>query len=328
LTGWRIVNVIDQGYLFGEISRFQTITLLLGGIVALLSIFVILSVLRSLSRSIDGIVRTMKDVQGGELLARVPIEAMDEISLIGENFNAMMRRVNGLIAELKLQMALAAEANDRSRKAEMIALEAQMNPHFLYNTLDSINWMAIEKNEHQISHMLKNLAQILRYSIQRGNSIVTVADEIEWLNQYVYLQKTRFSDSFDCVIDADRDLMGFRIHKLLLQTFVENSIIHGFATTRSGGVLTISMRLLDTRARVVIEDNGSGIDVNTLAALQAMSTTSQPDGRSGDIRGVGIRNTLARMRICYGSGASVQIQSRAGAGTRVTLDIPPIAVEN
>ena len=93
-------------------------------------------------------------------------------------------------------------------------------------------------------------------------------------------------------------------------------------------MLTISVRTLDTKARVVIEDNGSGIDVNTLAVLQAMSINHQSDGRSGDIRGVGIRNTLARMRVCYGSGASVQIQSRAGAGTRVTLDIPPIVVEN
>lgn len=116
----------------------------------------------------------------------------------------------------------------RQKNAEIAALEAQINPHFLYNTLDTINWMAIDRDEYEISNMITTLARILRYGISDSNGVVKIRDEVEWLKQYIFLQQTKLKNSFDCHIDVEPELMDLSIHKLLLQPFIENAILHGF----------------------------------------------------------------------------------------------------
>ena len=116
-------------------------------------------------------------------------------------------------------------------------MEAQINPHFLYNTLDTINWMAIDKDEFDISNAINSLATILRYAIADSSGEVFVRDEIDWLKKYIYLQQFRLKNNFTCSINVDPDVMDLRIHKLLLQPFVENSILHGFEGTKNNHVL-------------------------------------------------------------------------------------------
>src|SRR5699024_2954900 len=116
----------------------------------------------------------------------------------------------------------------REKNAEIKSLEAQINPHFLYNTLDTINWMALDREEYTISKMLTSLASILRYSIHRSNTIVEIEEELEYLKKYIYLQQQRFDYSFLCTVEADENVRGCMIHKMLIQPFLENTLVHGF----------------------------------------------------------------------------------------------------
>ncbi len=173
-------------------------------------------------------------MQNGNLDIQVHVDTEDEMGQIADNFNTMTGKVKNLIAEVT-------EITQKQKNAEIRALEAQINPHFLYNTLDSINWMAIEKEEYEISKMLRNLGIILRYSINKSNQMVTIAEMADWLEKYVSLQKMRFNNAFICEVYVSEEAKNIRIHKLLIQPFVENAILHGFKGIEGGGILRVDI---------------------------------------------------------------------------------------
>ncbi|MBW5449255.1 HAMP domain-containing protein [Cohnella sp. CFH 77786] len=313
-SGLKIYNLIDQGELFREMHSMQRLSVYSGMAALLVSGVLIYYLSGSLTRSIRKVVRAMKVAQQGVLNVQVESGNRDEISAIAFGFNKMMNTVSELMTETK-------QAVEKQKEAEIRALEAQINPHFLYNTLDSINWIAIEKEEHQISQMLKGLAQILRYSVKDSNKWVTVKEELNWMNQYVFLQQHRFRSSFRCVVEHDERTLGFRIHKLLLQPFIENSIIHGFEGRRQGGVLRIAVKVVDESSfSIRIEDNGAGIDEVTLQRLNSGKALDH----AGKGSGLGIQNVMERLRMYYGVRASCNISSEIGQGTRVTLVLPVV----
>ena len=249
----RINNLIDQNQLFREMYTMQRLSLYAGICALILSCLLIYYFSGTLTRSIRRIVRAMRTAQLGSLNVQVQGEPHDELSAIAFSFNKMMLKVNELMNETKW-------AGEKQKEAEVRALEAQINPHFLYNTLDSINWMAIEKEEYQISQMLKELAQILRYSVKDSNKWVSLREELKWMNSYVFLQQHRFRSSFRCEVECDERALDFRVHKLLFQPFIENAIIHGFVGLKSGGLLRIVVEILDEQSFAIpIEDNGAGM---------------------------------------------------------------------
>ncbi len=314
-TGWIIVNAVDQTVLFNKVYVVQRLTILFGVLVLLFSIAVIVYVTKNFSGSINKILSAMKTAQKGELSVQVKLEEGDddEISVIASRFNKMIYKINQLMEEVK-------DATFKQKEAEIRALEAQINPHFLYNTLDAINWMAIEKEEHEISNMLKSLAQILRYSINKSNSIVSLREEMEWLKKYIYLQQIRFNHSFVCRMNIDDGVLDCNIHKLLFQPFIENVIIHAFEGLKSGGVLTISIKDLGNTICIIIEDNGKGINKDTVEALNS----AEDKGIESSGSGLGVKNVFNRMKMYYGENGSWNIESTPDAGTTICLKIPKL----
>jgi two-component system sensor histidine kinase YesM len=233
-----------------------------------------------------------------------------EIEEIAANFNSMIEKIEGLVHEVQA-------ASTKQRNAEIAALEAQVNPHFLYNTLDTINWMAIDRNEFEISGAIGSLAEILRYGIGDSNGIVEIRREVEWLKHYVSLQQTRLKDAFDFRLEVDPTTLDCRIHKLLFQPFVENSILHGFRGVDKRRELTVSIGREGARVRVTIADNGRGIDEGTLRAIEAGAFTNE--SRKGHI---GMSNAIGRIKMYYGSEATVDIESAPGEGTRISISYP------
>ena len=312
--GWTIINAMDSESLFGDIYWMQRATVIFGIAAILIALLVILYISRNFSNSMRKILNAMKTAQEGELSVQVDYDNTDELSTIAARFNKMMSKISQLVEEVKY-------ATERKREAEITALEAQINPHFLYNTLDSINWMAIEKEEYEISKMLKNLAQILRYSINRSNKVSTIAGEIEWLEQYIYLQQNRFNYSFECQLKVEPGSLEYKIYKLLLQPVVENSIIHGFEEITEGGVIKIEFcSFNDDFIKITVEDNGKGIEDETLTKLR------QHDGetiRVGE-KGMGIENVFNRIGIYYGGMGRWSIESSVGKGTLITFIIPKV----
>ena len=205
----------------------------------------------------------------------------------------------------------------RQKNAEIAALEAQINPHFLYNTLDTINWMAIDKDEYEISNMITTLARILRYGISDSNGVVRIRDEVEWLKQYIFLQQTKLKNSFDCHINVEPELMDLSIHELLLQPFVENAILHGFEGVDRTYCLRMNLRRKDDFIEIEIKDNGCGIPEEIVREMNQGIFRKTKDKNH-----IGMENAITRLYMYYGEKTEVEIQSRQGEGTLVRIRIP------
>ncbi|WP_259619641.1 cache domain-containing sensor histidine kinase [Paenibacillus doosanensis] len=311
-TGWTIVNVTSEAKMFSEMYAMQKITIWTG--LAMLSVSILLIVYFSglLTKSIRTIVSAMQQTEHGNLNVKLDDTSGDEMSIIASSYNKMMATINELMERTK-------QAVQKQKESDIRSLEAQINPHFLYNTLDSINWMAIEKEEHEISRMLKGLALILRYSVSSSNQMVPLARELEWLEQYLFLQKTRFSDSFQYYVHMQPGLQQAPMYKLLLQPFVENSILHGFAGRKSGSELHIRFWTEDESSLCVeIEDNGCGMDEAVVRSILLAEARDAAEASSG----IGIRNVIERLQLYYGERAHCRIESVRGRGTRVNLIMP------
>ena len=248
----------------------------------------------------------MRQAQMGDLGVSVSEDTAFsfEMVTIARSFNDMMRRIADLVAEVK-------SVTTRQKDSEIKMLEAQINPHFLYNILDSINWMAIDKDQFELSQMITSLAKILRYSINNSNATVPLRDEIDWLHQYIHLQRMRFKNSFDYTIQADENILDYKVHKLMLQPFVENAIVHGFAASERKNLLAVSVQDSPSLIEISIHDNGCGI------AFETLNYINKPQKENDDH--IGMSNAIGRIRMYYGGDADVVVESEHGLGTTVMI---------
>ena len=309
---WTFYNAYDKNYMMRDVRHVQYLTVIIGCILFFVSVLLIRYTVRLIERSTNSIIGGIQQVQQGNLDVRVLVDCEDEMGQIADNFNTMTEKVRKLIEEVK-------EALEKQKNAEIRALEAQINPHFLYNTLDSINWMAIEKGEYEISKMLRNLGVILRYSISKSNQMVDVLEMADWLDKYVSLQQMRFNDSFSFELHVDEEAKQIRIHKLLIQPFVENAIIHGFKGIESGGILRVDVMLSEQAEEldIIIEDNGKGMPEEFV-----QKCNDYGDSVRDDFGNIGLNNAFSRMRMYYGEAVSWDVSSIPDVGTIITLKIP------
>ena len=310
--GWIFYNAYDRDYMLRDVTRIQFLTIFIGALLFAASILLIRYTVSLIERSTRSIVGGIQQVQSGNLDVQVHVDTEDEMGQIADNFNTMTGKVKNLITEVT-------EITQKQKDAEIRALEAQINPHFLYNTLDSINWMAIEKQEYEISKMLRNLGIILRYSINKSNQMVTISEMEDWLEKYVSLQKMRFNNAFICEIYVSEEAKNIRIHKLLIQPFVENAILHGFKGIEGGGILRVDIIVSEDKKEldIIIEDNGKGMPPGMADTFNDPEKAVRDDGRS-----IGLNNAFARMRMYYGEDVSWDVKSIQDIGTIITLKIP------
>lgn len=304
-TGWDIIRATNQEELIQALRQQQQLS---GFIIVLSLCAVVVIMFGQVSRmtgSIRRVVETMRRAGRGDLTIRVAADQTrpTEIEVIAEEFNAMMDKMKKSV--------------ETQKNAEIAALEAQINPHFLYNTLDTINWMAIDKDEYEISNMIATLANILRYGISDSNGIVKIRDEVEWLKQYIFLQQTKLKNSFDCHINVEPEIMGLSIHKLLLQPFIENAILHGFEGVERTHILQMDMGREEERIAIRIQDNGCGIPEEIVREMNA-GIFRKTDNKNH----IGMENAITRIHMYYGETAEVRIESRLGQGTEVQIMIP------
>lgn len=303
--GWDIVNTTDLSGL-RQLQRRQLylilfLSILTMAVVILISTGMSQNLLASVRQVVDG----MKEAQSGDLSVRIEKDARMPLELesIADGFNDTLFQLNHAI--------------ERQREAQIVALEAQINPHFLYNTLDTINWMAIDHDEYDISNAISALANILRYAIVNSNAEVTVKEELEWLKKYIYLQQYRLKGRFSCEISADPDAQNAYIHKLLLQPFVENAIRHGFDTEKEDALLSVRIDKEQDELVIVIEDNGTGISPEVLEKINQDSFSENTEGG-----GIGMQNAMTRLRMYYGMKGKMRVEAVKPHGTRVLIMIP------
>ena len=310
-AGWTVGTVYDESSVFSDRNIIAIYTLVIGLFFLALSGGAISVMSRSLFRSFS---QWMENVRIED--ARIDIDpaerGQDEFDVMGTAWARMRDRVSELVGEVNGRNAsLLSLAEDR-RLAEIRSLEAQVNPHFLYNTLNTLNWMAIGEGQTVLSRALSDLADIMRYSISQIDVAATMKDERDWLDKYLSLQKLRFGGNLESRIEDGGVDSGFRLYKLLFQPFVENALVHGFAPNEPGQLLEITFAMSEQRRlRATIKDNGRGFDVGKLRETDFDST-------------IGISNAERRLRTYYGEEASLTYASRPGEGTVVRLEVPEV----
>lgn len=304
-TGWEIIRATNQEELIRALRQQQQMMAFIIVLALCAVMLVMFSQVTRMTGSIKRVVETMRKAGKGNLTIRVMSDRTrpTEIEVIAEEFNSMMD---------KLKKSVETQKN-----AEIAALEAQINPHFLYNTLDTINWMAIDKDEYEISNMIGTLAHILRYGISDSNGVVKIKDEVEWLKQYIFLQQMKLKNSFDCHINVEPEIMGYPIHKLLLQPFIENAILHGFEGTEGPHRLEMDMGRQEKWIQIQIQDNGCGIPEETVREMNE-GIFRKTDNKNH----IGMENAITRIHMYYGENVDVKIESTIGKGTTVRILIP------
>lgn len=305
-NGWYYVSLVPNSDLneqSKELRQFLIITVCAFGASFLL---LALLVSRFITRPIRQMALAMKQIHKDNAEFRLPAASEDEIGLLNAAFNSMRRRINELIHEVRV-------VSEKEKEAEVRALQAQINPHFVYNSLDTINWMAIDRQQYDISSMIAALSDIMRYAIRPGEQWIALEEELKWAQNYAYLQKMRFEERFEINFEVDPDLLQRKVPRLFLQPYLENSILHGMEHVEEGGLITVSI-VPDHETggiRITLTDNGSGIEEDQLQNITQRRS-----------HGIGIYNLDDRMKLEYGSEYGVTIHSEWGKGTVVTIILP------
>lgn len=303
-----------------NIRDFQQAFLGVLGMISICFFLGILLITRQLYTHAAEIVTAMRNFRKTQVANKVDITREDEVMFtIADQFNKMSRDLADLMNELKEKNVYIEHMSNLRRKAEIKAIEAQINPHFLYNALDRINWIAIDNEEYEISEMLNDLASILRYSINNIDMLVPLRAELEWMRKYIRIQSERFGLNIEICFETGEDTIDFPIYKMLLQPLVENSILRGFDEKPVSPRIRVASRLLeDRRMELLIEDNGCGMTEGQIEKIREIIK------EKGGIRteGIGINNIVSRLHLYYGEQAGISVSSHAGKGTVFQLIIP------
>ncbi|MGI6778534.1 MAG: cache domain-containing sensor histidine kinase [Acetivibrionales bacterium] len=317
VTGWHMVSVVPYDYLMDRTREIGEITL--GTSILILIIAILLSFLISLSisRPVEKLVRAMKKVEEGDLSVNVDFKNRNEIERLGESFNKMINNINYLIKRVY-------EAEIVKKEAEIRALQSQINPHFLYNTLAIIDGIASTKGEKEISRISQALGDIFRYSIS-GSKFATVEEEIKNVKLYLSIQEIRHSERFKSIFEVDDNVKGCVIAKLIVQPIVENAVIHGIERKRGQVYVKVLAKAQDSNLLIAVEDNGIGINKDELKILmEEINSADSFFRRSNQNRRyhIGIDNVNRRIKLYYGGEYGLKIESEEGRGTRVLMTIP------
>lgn len=277
-----------------------------------LIIAVILSILlsRSILSPVNHLLSGISTFQSGDLDVQVKVEADNELGILTSSFNRMTKRIKNLIEENR-------QSERNKRKSELDALQAQINPHFLYNTLDSIVWMGEAGKNSEVVRMTSSLAKLFRISINKGKEYITLAQEIEHVESYLIIQQMRYGDKLNYKIEMDPALKKIRIVKILLQPIVENAIYHGIKQLPGDGMIEIRVNREDDKLIIEIEDNGMGMSEETIQKLLGGEINPEAKGS-----GVGVYNVDQRIKLYYGDDYGLSIDSEVFEGTTITLTLP------
>ena len=309
-TGWTIVGCVNMAELLKDSREANNIYVMTA--IVLVAIAMILSsfIARSITLPIQKLRDSMKKVQEGDFKAAdVVIPSQNEIGSLTTSFNAMTHRIEELMEE-------NVKEQEQKRKIELKALQSQINPHFLYNTLDSIIWMAEGKKYEDVVLMTASLARLLRQSISNEDETVLIGQEIQYVKSYLTIQKMRYKDKLEFEINVDPFINSVHIVKLVLQPIVENALYHGLKYKESKGLLTVTGYQKNQNAVIEITDDGVGMDEETLNHIFEKHKVNY---RSN---GVGVYNVQKRLCMYYGKEYGLHYESEPGHGTTVTVTIP------
>ncbi|KRF03624.1 histidine kinase [Paenibacillus sp. Soil766] len=317
-TGWHIVGVVPLQEIVEEANSIRQLIIISVLLSIIFAISLHLFVSNRLTRPVRILKNKMQLAASGFLEAKVVLTGTDEIADLGNSFNVMIGKIRMLLDQsIKEQQEI--------KKSELRALQAQINPHFLYNTLDSILWLAQSEKKDQVVQMVMALSKLFRISLSKGKDWITFDKEIEHLQSYLTIQQMRYRDILEYQIEIDASLHSLLILKMTLQPIVENALYHGLKNKRGRGLIRVTARIDDENTFIiVVEDNGKGITEDRLNQLRNdLMNPHTPQETGNEVSGgFGLHNVHRRIRLYYGESSGVQVESTEGEGTKVTIRIP------
>ena len=309
-TGWTVVDCTNVRELLSKSRQAQSIYVLTAVVLVIVALLFSRFMARSITLPIQKLRDSMKKVQEGDFsVSDVVVDSRNEIGSLTKSFDVMTHRIQELMEQ-------NVHEQEQKRKSELKALQSQINPHFLYNTLDSIIWMAEGKKNEEVVLMTASLARLLRQSISNEDEVVPIANEVEYARGYLTIQKMRYKDKLEFQIDVDPSILHIPLIKLVLQPIIENAIYHGLKYKESKGLLIIKGFPKDGNAVLQVIDDGVGMDEETLAHIYDRHKVNYHSN------GVGVYNVQKRLKLYYGEDYGITYESVVGKGTTATITIP------
>lgn len=309
-TGWTVVDCVRVEELLRRSNEAQSIYVLVAIGLMAVALFFSRFVAKSITLPIQRLCDSMERVQEGDFsVSDIVVDSENEIGSLTKSFNVMTQRIHELMAQ-------NIREQEAKRKSELKALQSQINPHFLYNTLDSIIWMAEGKKNEEVVLMTASLARLLRQSISNEDELVSIGQEIEYARGYLTIQKMRYKDKLEFWIEVEPSILNIRLIKLVLQPVIENAIYHGLKYKESRGLLLVKGFMKNGNAVLQVIDDGVGMDQETLDHIYERHKVDYHSN------GVGIYNVQKRLQLYYGNEYGIVYESKPGEGTTATITIP------
>ena len=307
VTGWKVWFYKTNREIESSVLPFIAAILFVAALCIAFSVIATAVLSKVMVNDIEKLTENMKAVEKGNMEITVTSDAADEVGNLIRGFGNMINRINQLINEVY-------KGKISQKESEMKALQAQINPHFLYNSLSLINWKALENDQKDISKLTLLLSTFYRTALNRGNNILSIRDEISNMNSYLEIQLMIHDYGFKVVHEIDDDILEYQTLNLILQPLVENAIEHGIDPDENGeGVITIRGKKEGNHILLSVGDNGIGMDAETAASI--LTTQS---------KGYGVRNVNERIMLYYGESYHLTVDSTLGKGTTITIRIPQI----
>ncbi len=312
---WRVVGVSSFEELISD-GQHEALRMVGISAIVILAASVVLSILlsRTLSLPIHDLILAMRSFEkSADNFTYEPVTGVREVQNLSASFGHMVRKIQQLMVTVRSE-----EVN--LRKTELKALQAQINPHFLYNTLDSISWMCERGKNAEAVEMVGALAKLFRISISKGHELIPIRSEVQHAQSYLQIQSVRYRNQFAYRFEVDENCLDFLCNKITLQPIIENAIYHGINGLVDEGEITIRVTSEGEDILFIVEDNGVGMEPEQITEI----FTRKPDGKAG----IGIKNVNDRLKIWFGERYGLHIESEPDCGTRVTVRMPKVREED
>lgn len=315
-TSWKTIGVFPLEEMLKEVIYLRTYSLIVTFVTIVLAVLASFFFSASIARPIVELLHLMNQAEHGDLTVRYHDKGHDEIDRLGEGFNNMLEKIQKLIDLVYLEQK-------NIREAELKILQAQIKPHFLYNTLDTIHWMAKEHGAKDVEELVTALTRLFRVGLSGGREIITIQEEIEHVQSYLFIQNVRYEGKFDYSIDVEEEILQKGTLKILLQPLVENAIYHGIKEVRRKGHISVTGRKEGTAVIFEVKDNGIGMDTEQIDDLTHVLNGENVDSER---RGYALFNVNDRVRLSFGLEYGLHIESEKSVGTTVILRLPLMEV--
>ncbi|RAV21044.1 cache domain-containing sensor histidine kinase [Paenibacillus contaminans] len=312
---WYLTSIIPQSYLNEETGALRNEIMIICGICFIIAVIATLIISSSISTPMNKLILAMEQVKKGDLSTDIRDGNRDEIGYLFNRFNKMVKQIESLIAKMETEQKL-------KRATELQMLQAQINPHFLFNTLNSLKWTAAISQADSVRDGLGALAELLRSTIVDKKEMIRLRDELKNVEHYILIQKIRYGTSFHVRYEIDDRLLDCKMIKFLLQPIVENAILHGQQGIGHEETVTIRCEETGGRLQITIRDDGIGMEEAKAERLLAGKVSSEHR-----LANIGITNVQERIKLHFGADYGLQIRSRPGEGTAVIITMPLIAGE-